>query len=522
MSLIQIGVIICTAGMAVMGALMYLTRAYQTPRPAEPDDDAHLSFLFNGDALVHASPASMPLVEEERDAPDWNILRDNVLARFPDFPARPPRERMKTFEIPSGNPDDEAFLRIETFGDHARVELVEITDEERTQTAHELLMLKAQYDRLNRVCEVSPFPMWYTDREGNVCWANEAYRRLSAKIEAPGDPDAASAADAPILSIQPTEDMPRRARASVRLKNSEMPSWFDVTATPKADGIISHATNIDTVIQAEVAQRNFVQTLAKTFAQLSIGLAIFDRNGQLALFNPALVDLSGLPAVFLSTRPDLLTFFDRLRDNRVMPEPKNYSTWRQEITQMISAAVDGTYQETWTLDSGQTYRVSGRPHPDGAVAFLIEDISAEVSLTRNFRAELALGQSLMDTYDEGIVVFSSAGILTFCNKAYRGYWKMDPDQSFADITINDTVKLWSDACRPNPAWGDLRDFVMKIGERATWDAWIERKDGTQIFVTVSSIVSGATVIRFDTRAPLTLEPRPNQDKSKAETSEDPA
>ena len=49
---------------------------------------------------------------------------------------------------------------------------------------------------------------------------------------------------------------------------------------------------------------------------------------------------------------------------------------------------------------------------------------------------------------------------------------------------------------------DIREFVMKIGDRATWDTWVERKDGVKIFVTVAPIASGATVVRFDSRAPL--------------------
>ena len=60
---------------------------------------------------------------------------------------------------------------------------------------------------------------------------------------------------------------------------------------------------------------------------------------------------------------------------------------------MIAAATDGRYQETWSLENGQTYSIRGRPHPDGATAFLIEDITAEVTLTRNFRAELEQSQN---------------------------------------------------------------------------------------------------------------------------------
>ena len=44
-------------------------------------------------------------------------------------------------------------------------------------------------------------------------------------------------------------------------------------------------------MQAETALRGFMQTLAKTFAHLPTGLAIFDQHRQLALFNPALAPL---------------------------------------------------------------------------------------------------------------------------------------------------------------------------------------------------------------------------------------
>ena len=82
---------------------------------------------------------------------------------------------------------------------------------------------------------------------------------------------------------------------------------------------------------AERQARVFVQTLSKTFAQLSTGLAIFDRSRKLVMFNPALMDLTKLSAAFLSGQPDLNAFLDRLRDSGVLPEPKNYASWREEV-----------------------------------------------------------------------------------------------------------------------------------------------------------------------------------------------
>jgi PAS domain-containing protein len=250
------------------------------------------------------------------------------------------------------------------------------------------------------------------------------------------------------------------------------------------------------LIDAESAQRDFVQTLAKTFAHLSTGLAIFNRDRRLALFNPALVDLTGLSASFLSPRPTIDTFFDALRENRRMPEPKSYSTWRHRIDDLISAAETGRFEETWSLETSQTYRVTGRPHPDGAITFLFEDITAEVSLTRNFRAELELGQSLVDTFDDALAVFSHSGVLTFSNKAYDRLWGFAGDSSFADFTITDAMKLWRDKSDANPQWDDVKQSVLAFGEREEWEMSVLVKGQKPMLCKIVPIASGATVIRF--------------------------
>ena len=179
-----------------------------------------------------------------------------------------------------------------------------------------------------------------------------------------------------------------------------------------------------------------------------------------------------------------------------MPEPKNYNSWRQQIADLVAAAADGRYSETWTLDSGRTYRVNGRPHPDGAIAFLIEDISAEVSLTRRFRAELELSQSVLDTLESAVAVFSSTGVLTVSNAAYRMMWSVDPDSSFAEVTIIDCLRDWQNSSLPSPVWSDLRDFVLEFGDRVQWHATVDRTSGAKLDVDAVPLASGATMIRF--------------------------
>ena len=91
-------------------------------------------------------------------------------------------------------------------------------------------------------------------------------------------------------------------------------------------GAFHYASDANGIVRAELAQRKFMQTLSQTFAQLSIGLAIFDRKRQLATFNPALLDITDLNFEFLSGHPTLDALLDRLRNMRMLPEPKDYAS----------------------------------------------------------------------------------------------------------------------------------------------------------------------------------------------------
>ncbi|MEL6888909.1 MAG: hypothetical protein AAFO86_09380, partial [Pseudomonadota bacterium] len=47
-----------------------------------------------------------------------------------------------------------------------------------------------------------------------------------------------------------------------------------------------------------------------------------------------------------------------------------------------------------------------------------------------------------------------------------------------------------------PAWSDIRDFVMKIGERDQWETEVSHADGRRLHVQMSPVVAGSTMIRF--------------------------
>ncbi len=268
-------------------------------------------------------------------------------------------------------------------------------------------------------------------------------------------------------------------------------------ALDRGSEVLFVAEDAGPLVKAETAQQNFIQTLSKTFAHLPTGLAVFDKNRQLVLFNPALHDLTGLPIDFLATRPSLNGLLDRLREARVLPEPKDYKSWREAVTSMEHAASSGTYEENWTLPEGQTYRVTGRPHPDGAVAFLIEDISADISLTRRFRSQIDMGQAVIDAQRDAIAVFSPTGVMTLSNRAFADLWDIADSETVAEVTAIEATRAMQTRCLPTPAWGDLRDFVGTFGERSEWTAPIQMSDGRAFELRCAPIAGGATLCTFE-------------------------
>ena len=473
------------AGIATLVGLAIWLLYERLRRPdvaAQPDSETVI-LLKDGRVVDATEDAGALLAREDLHGSTWEELLGELHARFPDMPDQAPRGAI----VLTAKDDGRTRLTIVGYGRTVRLRLWAPPVPAARQ--HRILRDTLHRDRLTAMIDAAPWPVWLTKGDGTVQWHNTAFSDLQDAIGRPLDP-----ADLP----DPKGRQGLASRISLTDVNGAQ-AWYEVTARPLGDGTVRFAKDIGDLVSAELAQRNFVQTLSKTFAHLPIGLAVFDRDRRLVLFNPALIDLTRLQADFLSTRPNLMSFLDQLRERRMMPEPKNYVSWREKLGEMIAAARDDRFCETWTLDSGLTYKVTGRPHPDGAVAFLFEDISAEISLTRRFRSELELTQSVIDSIEDGIAVFSQMGVLTISNDAYRQLWGHSPDNTLRETNIMDATRRWQIACEPTPIWPQIRDFVLTMRERSTWETDIVLDTGDAYLCRVEPVAGGATLLRFRPR-----------------------
>jgi len=238
----------------------------------------------------------------------------------------------------------------------------------------------------------------------------------------------------------------------------------------------------------------FIQSLSATFAQLMIGIAVFDKKNELSLFNPALSQHLGLRPEWLLKKPNLLSFMDRLRDTQVLPEPKDYGSWRQVFRQMERSAIRDDFREDWDLPDGRTLRVIGRPHPSGTVVFLFEDVTNALAMERQFRHEIHQLENAMNATSLGIIVFNRTGAAAFQNNAFKEGFAGDHTCS----TTQGFTTLMQSLFLPTPTWGDLREYVETTQDRTRWHAEIETKTGDPVIVNFEPMPTGDTLCEFHT------------------------
>ncbi len=482
-------------------------------------DRTGIVFFFDGPDLVDCTAEAMRVLKSSETGKTgaFSVLIAALGPRFPDLDSalRDLGDVGTVTLLSSQNAagDAEPVALVATrHGGLTRIQLHDGTRENRSLWVDPITwrLLNEELDILRQITFRMNGPAWVEDATGQVIWANPAYLSL---LRNKGNEDCNLPWPLPSLfatrpgqvdSTRHDPGVPHR----MSLQVAGRALWFELRNTVSASGgRTCFADPIDALQQCEATLRAFVQTLSKTFSQLPTGLAVFDRNRALHMFNPALAQLTGLSVEFLASRPRLSAVLDALREANRLPEPKNYQTWRHELIEMERAAVSGVYEEVWNLPDGVTYRVTGRPHPDGAIALLIEDITPEMQRSQRYLKEMALGRSVIDAIAEPVVVFNSAGERVMENTAFAAFgWAGDrPIQTDGPLAAEGTsarahIRSLAESLpirtASTPFWRQLQEYVMTIGDREPWAAPVRLADGRHFEVQVQPLVGSATMLIF--------------------------
>lgn len=472
--------------LAAVLAVAWLARPRDVPcLLGEPGGDTTF-VLENGSVLDATAPGREILDGLGEEGRSSDRLIRWLTDRYPELP------RALAFLAERGDRmllarDGIGRLKLRLDGDRIRMTLM--ADPHDTVELDRVCHAAAQseLDALRGMGDTLAHAVWKQDGEGRILWVNQAY--LDLLREATGTEPAWP--PAPLFA-----DLDPVAGTSRRVQLGE--HWFDCRAVATDEGLMVSALPADALVAAERALETFKQTMSQTFAHLTVGLAIFDRERRLAIFNPALTDLTTLPVDVLLSRPSIDSFLDALRARQMIPEPRDYGSWRQKVVDVERAAQDGTYSELWHLPGARTFRITGRPQPDGAFALLMEDISAEIGLTRRFRSEIETCRGVLDALPEAIAVFDGSGALTMTNAAYDRLWQIDTSDGLTQLTLRDAIAAWQSRCEADPVW-DRLPGVLALSAPMPDATELRLDDGRLVDLSVAELQGNTVMIRFQLR-----------------------
>lgn len=459
-------------------------------------------FLFDGPDLSDATPEAQLLI---KNAPthmnEKQALLHTLNGRFPMLDYALQNLSEGETDVLNAADDSQMAVEISLTNDLHRVKLIGTSSQDSLSISEVAAQdaVTTELNFLRAVVDASPQLMWMQDPSGQLSWANKAYLAISDQVS--DDPEEAQSKwpDAPIfpdLHIDADAKGPVSRRIMLPQLRDKEEAWFQVTTQKQDTAALHFADDVCKAVVAEQSKGRAVQAFGRIFGNLSTGLAIFDQRMRLSMFNPALTELTQLKPDYLMSRPTLDDFLDVLRDNQILPEPKNYSQWREQFVRPGRNTSDRPYCENWNLSDGQTFRVTAQPYRDESFAFFFEDVTAEVALTRRFRSDVETCQGVIDTLPEAIAVFSDNGTLVMTNTAYQNLWNLDHKTSMHTHDLRSETVTWQRQCAAAPAWGDLRNYIARNSHADVWAESAILDDGRQVDCSARRITNGMTMVSF--------------------------
>ncbi len=335
----------------------------------------------------------------------------------------------------------------------------------------------------------APLVAWRRGPEGRIIWSAGAIHAAAGEIDA--DQAAQLAAererDDEVAGGGPERFMIELDDAIV----------LDAVETDGPDGTrLGVAVDTSGVLSAERTLARYVRTMTDTFAHLNVGLAIFDQNQTLVLFNPAVAGMWQADPAQLARRPTLWDVLDELRANRRMPEMADFHAWRETLFALFKNPEQADFEELWHLSDGTDIRVLARPHPRGSLAFVFEDVTERLRLEQRFRHSVDLRHATLDHLDEGLTVFGPDGRLELVNQAFHDIWGTDGETVRTAMHVGEILPLVRGLTVETEVWDRLMTVITSAATREIWTARLTMGNGRILGARFAPLPDGSTMAAF--------------------------
>jgi signal transduction histidine kinase len=346
------------------------------------------------------------------------------------------------------------------------------------------------------ILDALPVPVWLRDHKLALRWGNRAF------LSATASDDNASAIAKQATLEKSERDLAAAARAegcTMEAKRFAVVSGqrraLSFTHAPVADGIVGSAIDVTDISNAEARLQQHIDAHADTLDKLATAVAIFDREQKLAFYNRAFALLWALPETWLDAGPTDGELLDRLREQRRLPEQRDYQAWKRR---RLALYVESDYlpEDLWHLPGGKTLRVMAQPHPFGGLTFLYEDVTEKLALESNYNTLIKVQSATLDMLTEGVAVFGPDARLKLHNAAFARIWELEPAELSAEPHIQKIAEASIARFGEEAFWLRLVASIASGTERQRDWGEIERSDQIILALSLAALPDGATLVTF--------------------------
>jgi signal transduction histidine kinase len=347
------------------------------------------------------------------------------------------------------------------------------------------------------VLDALPIPVWLRDRALSLVWGNRAFLAAvgAADVDAAAREQAAlESGEHDLASAARSQDRPLEERRTVIAGGRR--KALAITEAPLEWGVVGAAGDVTELAATEARLQQHIDAHTDTLDKLATAVAIFDRDQKLSFYNRAFARLWDLPDAWLDAHPADGDFIDRLRDERKLPEQRDYHSWKRDRLKLYQTARDYPSEELWHLPNGKNLRVVAQPHPFGGLTFLFEDVTERISLASSYNTLIKVQSATLNNLREGVAAFGPDGKLKLHNSAFAAIWGLPP----RELEGEPHIRAIADSCiarfGAEEIWQRLTQNIVSGAEVQSRMGEVERNDRSILSIGVSPLPDGAALATF--------------------------
>lgn len=349
--------------------------------------------------------------------------------------------------------------------------------------------------------------LWNRNEHGMIDWANQAYCKFTGWNNKTQFPELFGEAGRQKLQEQ---DLFKEKLSTVLQGDRYI---FDVLAIRHNGEETGLAVNVNEQEKIKQELITLKQGYMEILDQISTSVAIFDHAMVLQFYNQSFLQLWNLDIQFLENHPTHTLVLDRLREMGGLAQHTNWRQWKESILAVYRAIEP--LEQIWHLSDRRVLRVVARPHAQGGVIWLFENLTEQVELETRYNTLIKVQGETLDHLTEAVIVFGSDGKVRLINPAFIQLWDLNSELSIEGTHITQIASFY-EKTRNISIWGELSQYVVGFtDERDKISNRVDLSNGQILDYMVVPLPNGETMFTFVNVTDSVLVARALQDKNNA-------